>query len=501
MTADAMFIARLVGNSAIKRVAMVHDFMPFDDQPRDLTARAASLRYAASLAWLRQYDLFLPVSVAARRRLNDLFGPPPSAFIGEAHEAADIWSAILRWKIPEKVKTNRTLAGCTSAGRAKPRVAILSPFPPVRSGVADYSAACVEALARYADLALFSPEPAPAPRGGRNIAPLSAFAHLSQNFDRVISVLGNSGYHADIYDLLTRHGGAAICHDSRLLHFYIHKNGAPRAARLAGEELQREVTEAELERWVQDETRREATLLGEAARHAQPLIFHAQASAELARQRFNADARYLPFALPHSWSASVLEAAEKRTAKCRLGFDPCRIHIASFGFLTSNKGAGQMLAALQLLVRSGIAAHLHFVGEPDAICAPVLAQAAALGLEHHVSLTGYVAQARYRDYFLAADLGLQLRNTGAGSISGALQDCIAAGLPSVANEVLAAALDAPSYVARVADVFDPGEIAAALAGLIENPPAGLAEQRAEYCDFHSMENYAIRLCEMLELEI
>jgi glycosyltransferase involved in cell wall biosynthesis len=357
-------------------------------------------------------------------------------------------------------------------------------------------------MAEHTELTLFSAESNPAPVAGLPVAPISALPHLLQNFDRVISVLGNSGYHSEIYDLLTRYGGAAICHDSRLLHFYIHKNGAWSAARLAGEELQRAVSEAELALWVQDETRREASLLGEAARHAQPLIFHAQASAELVRQRFNADARYLPFALPHSWTASVLDAAEKRAAKLRLGLDPRRIHIASFGFLTPNKGADRALAALRLLRQCGIDAHLHFVGEPDPASTPVLDQAGALGLERHVSLAaGYVAPARYRDYFLAADLGLQLRNTGAGSISGALQDCIAAGLPTVANEALAAALDAPGYVARVPDRLDPGEITAALAGLIENPPAALAEQRAEYCAFHSMKNYAARLCEILELEV
>jgi hypothetical protein len=96
---------------------------------------------------------------------------------------------------------------------------------------------------------------------------------------------------------------------------------------------------------------------------------------------------------------------------------------------------------------------------------------------------------------------LQLRLTGRGNISGALQDCIAAGLPSVADDDLAAALDAPDYVARVDTAGDPALIADAFEGLIAK---GLNRQRdmaarADYCDAHSMENYAKKLCGVLGL--
>ena len=46
--------------------------------------------------------------------------------------------------------------------------------------------------------------------------------------------------------------------------------------------------------------------------------------------------------------------------------------------------------------------------------------------------------------------------SGAGSVSGALADCIAAGLPTVASATLAAALDAPDFVRRGAGQPEPG---------------------------------------------
>ena len=609
MTADPLFVARLLQDAGILKAAIVHDFIPLDAPLLYLGSKARRMRYLAALAWLRNYDLFLPISEPTRCRLDELFGTRRSvvtgvalpawarpgenamprhilAIAGDDHRknpeavirahgasrvlqsrkiplivtgnyrpasqaqfrdfaqsaggdtelllmpghvsnetlcsqvqnaicvvtasraegfslpvieamaagvpsivsdipahaelvidmelrfdpddsarligilerivlepayraaiiakqasiwpafeartvAAKIWSAIQQRKIPDKV----------SIGGAKPRIAMLSPFPPMRSGVADYSAASIEALSAHADLVLFSATKNLPPVAGHGIAPLSEWPHLCRSFDRVISVLGNSHFHSEIYDLLMRYGGAAICHDSRLLHFYAHKNGLKSAARLAGEELQRAVSEAELAHWQRDETQREASLLSEVARHAQPLIFHAKASVDLVRHRFGTNARYLPFALQRSFPASMLDAASKQAAKRRLGLDPSKIHIASFGFLSRGKGLGVALEAVQILNGSGISVHLHWVGDADALDPPVLAQADAFGLSRNFHIAGgYLSEVQYRDYLLAADYGLQLRNTGAGSISGALQDCIAAGLQTIANASLADAL-------------------------------------------------------------
>jgi glycosyltransferase involved in cell wall biosynthesis len=82
MTADPLFTARLVGDSRIRRVAVVYDFIPLDDARRYLCRRAARLDYAARLAWLSRYDLFLPISEPTERRLHELFGPRPSFVTG-----------------------------------------------------------------------------------------------------------------------------------------------------------------------------------------------------------------------------------------------------------------------------------------------------------------------------------------------------------------------------------------------------------------------------------
>jgi hypothetical protein len=125
-----------------------------------------------------------------------------------------------------------------------------------------------------------------------------------------------------------------------------------------------------------------------------------------------------------------------------------------------------------------------------------------LELSDHVQFhRSYLSEESYRDYLLAADFGLQLRSGGRGNISGALQDCIAIGLPTVTNNDLAESLNAPSYIARVDDALAPADIAASLRAMITDgrPRTAHEAERADYCARHSMENYAKALCDILAL--
>jgi glycosyltransferase involved in cell wall biosynthesis len=406
--------------------------------------------------------------------------------------AARIWSAI---------ESLATLVPSFAIGGAKPRIALLTPLPPARSGVADYSAACAEALADIADVTLFTPTINPSPCARLAIQPLSDVPFLEPTFDRVISVIGNSSHHFDIIDRMTRYGSACICHDSRLLHTYVMRHGHDGAAQRAARELGRPITETDIKTWIADESTRDATFLGDIARAADPLIFHAAASAATARDRFGVNAQYLPFAIQRNWTAEQLTREQRQAAKTRLNLNPNDIHIASFGFLGPTKAYLEALQALKILHATHPKTRLHWVGDPDGHGQHFLTRASQLGLKSHVSLTPkFLAESTYRDVLRAADFGLQLRNAGQGNISGALIDCIAAGLPTVTTQDLATTLNAPSYIAAVSDHLNPTEIAATLATLINNRPA-TEPIRAAYCQTHGMTRYVETLLTMVGLEV
>src|SRR5205807_3473504 len=105
--------------------------------------------------------------------------------------------------------------------RRRPRVAMLSPLPPDRSGVATYTAASLGEIGRHLDLHVFTETVNALPVAGpQTIQPLSALPHLSSVFERVISVVGNSPFHLSIFQHLRRYGGACAAHARRPLRLY-----------------------------------------------------------------------------------------------------------------------------------------------------------------------------------------------------------------------------------------------------------------------------------------
>jgi len=224
--------------------------------------------------------------------------------------------------------------------------------------------------------------------------------------------------------------------------------------------------------------------LGDLPDSARPFICHARAMADFVTKRNKNPALYLPLAIYRNFS--TVSAVQKHQARERLGLARREKIVVTFGFVNASKAVEQTVAAMALLQGQ---ARLVWVGEahiplPDA--------------KNVTFLNDFVPEQTYRDYLLAADCGLQLRIGGRGNVSGALQDCIAAGLPAVASADLAESLEAPSYVRRVSDALDVQDIANALAVLL-TWKTDTEQERAAYAAPHSMDVYAEGLCKILGL--
>jgi glycosyltransferase involved in cell wall biosynthesis len=388
----------------------------------------------------------------------------------------------------------------------RPRVALLSPLPPDRSGVADYTAATCTELGRLVDLHVFTETAHPTPlRNVATIRPLGALPHLSPGFDRVISVVGNSHFHFRIFEMLLRYGGACIAHDARMLGFYRILLGQERALAVAGKELGRPVTEAELNEWLGDEGKLEALFLGEIAESALPTVVHSPVTASMFSGRYGVAPAYLPFSIYRTWRPEELMEGRRTEARTRLGFEHDEVAIATFGFVHANKAPEECVWALEVLRRWGIPASLHFVGdfELNPHTARLRSLVAELGLAVHVRFAeGYVSEQIYRDYLIGADLAVQLRTYSLGGLSGAVLDCAAAGIPTVTNASLAAAVGVPDYYRIIPDNLSPQLLAEALAELLA---AGLAAERPEaerraFSEQRGLASYTRGLCRALALE-
>src|ERR1044071_1244595 len=100
-----------------------------------------------------------------------------------------------------------------------PRIAWLSPFPPQRSGIANYSYWLITALKPYFNIDLYydTQAPASALQNQFDVYPLSVFPEHHQNYDEVIYHLGNHiGFHKEIYKLPWRFPATVVLHDYNL---------------------------------------------------------------------------------------------------------------------------------------------------------------------------------------------------------------------------------------------------------------------------------------------
>ncbi|HEX5758671.1 MAG TPA: hypothetical protein VF121_05715, partial [Thermoanaerobaculia bacterium] len=99
----------------------------------------------------------------------------------------------------------------------KPRLAYVTPLPPLASGIADYNAELLPHLARHFDIEVFA-EPGPRPPRALldalpPVHPLADLPARAADFDAVLYQLGNNGdFHAGAYRTLFAVPGIVVLH-------------------------------------------------------------------------------------------------------------------------------------------------------------------------------------------------------------------------------------------------------------------------------------------------
>jgi glycosyltransferase involved in cell wall biosynthesis len=432
---------------------------------------------------------------AAREELIASQRPTPDRFT--AARVGERFAAALELRMPGHARRARK-----AVAARRPVIALLSPFPPDRSGVADYTRRTVAALSARADVDVWTdqPEPVADPRV-RAFHGIGNAAWLRPDYDATVAVLGNSHFHAPILAGHLRHGGPCILHDSRLLDLNAWWHGIERTRALAEAELRRPVSEAEVRHWTRHQGEIPTLFLSEVARASAPLFVHSRALADHVARLYGVEAVHLPFALLREFTPRETAAASRQRARAALGIPAGRTVIVTLGIYGATKAPEVCAEAIARLRATGRDAHLVFVGDAGRTAEPVLRRAAEAGVAEAIHFTAeWIDDETWRTWLLAADGAIQLRTHRFGGISGALMDCIAAGVPTVANEDLAAALDAPATVARVPDTFTADMVAGALGSLLARGDGRDEATRVRYCNEHSMENYVACLLAALGIE-
>lgn len=380
------------------------------------------------------------------------------------------------------------------------RVAIVGPMPPTPSGIADYNARLVPALARKAEVDLFtpgSPPPGEYAPGVRWLPPRALKETTSPwGYDAVVYTAGNSDDHHDLYDLAQELPGILWLHDVRLPGLYLtyarDRVGEPLGNDFLRDRLLRQyrrrlplhldhTTDALSTEWIDFGL----GLTKELVDVARAVVVSSGTAARILALDQQPDARPMP-------RVEVIPLAAPPGVR---GRDPAERVLVCFGMVAPVKAPELLISALASIPD----ATLVLVGDVgDGYREHLEAHADATGVRDRVVLTGRVARDVYEHWLRTATLALQLRHETNGESSAAVLDSIAAGVPTITN--LPAAAELPDGVVRMVpwDV-DSVALAAVVNHLLEDADErdALSRRGTDYARSWDFDDVADRLLTLI----
>lgn len=326
-----------------------------------------------------------------------------------------------------------------SQSNRKPRLAFVSPLPPERTGIADYSAELLPALAAHYDIELvIAQEKVDNPWINRygKVRDVDWLRTHASEVDRVIYQIGNSPFHRHMLPLLEEIPGTVVLHDfylSSLMAWLELHGGEPGVWTKA---LYDSHGYAAVRGRYRDEEAAKGSypVNWHLLQHAQGVLVHSDYSRNLARQWYGPEA-------PADWEIIPLLRAsavdvDKQAARQRLGIDPGDFIVCSFGFLDGTKLNHKTLQAwFDSALASNKNCRLIFVGENHGgdYGSSLLKSIRESEARDRIRISGFASAETYRHYLVAADLAVQLRTHSRGETSAAVLDCMNHALPLIVN--------------------------------------------------------------------
>ena len=394
----------------------------------------------------------------------------------------------------------------------RPRLAFVSPLPPEHTGIADYSAELLPALAQYYDIEVITPQADTSDVWVRANCPLRSvewFRAHAARFDRVLYQFGNSPFHSHMFDLLSEFPGVVVLHDFYLGSvLWYDETQAGRGAVWTQALLDAHGYGAVSERFCQPEhdiKDKYPCSLG-VLQNALGAIVHSKASRSMVRQWYNENLttciKVIPLPRNITTAGNLTEARQHARRELRLPGDA--FVVCSFGMVGPTKLSDRLLAAwLSSPLAQDSRCHLVFVGENHGgdYGATLLAVMAASTAGDRISITGWVGPETFRRYLHAADLAVQLRASSRGETSGAVLDCMAHSLPTIVNAHGSLAELPRDAVCMVSDDFTDAELAEALRSLHVDAAKRAqlsAHARKHIAAYHTPAQCAARYAETIE---
>ena len=352
-------------------------------------------------------------------------------------------SAILAIDAFERLYINNRLPSASASAPApkpKLKLAYISPLPPERSGISNYSAELLPELSRHYDIDVIIAQNSTSDSWINSHCKTRSVKWFKANadyYDRVLYHFGNSPFHQHMFGLLNEIPGTVVLHD-----FYL-------SAVIAN----METTGLSPDFWVQELYKAHGYQAVQERYHTQNLIdviyrypcnlsvlrdahgiiVHSNSSRNMAKS-------WLPHEISNWATIPLLRTpaleADRTTARHHLKLNNNDFLICSFGLIDPTKLNHLLLDAwLSSEIAKSKNCLLIFVGENHGgeYGQQILDTIQGSDICNQVCITGWVDDETYKYYLAAADIGVQLRTLSRGETSAAVLDCMNFGLPTIVN--------------------------------------------------------------------
>lgn len=380
-----------------------------------------------------------------------------------AIQARDAISKLLlqRRAIPNPIRAPR-----------QPRLAYVSPLPPARSGISDYSAELLPELASHYQIDVIVAQESVTPVDAginyqlRSVAWFEENAHL---FDRVIYHFGNSTFHEHMFHLIEKIPGTVVLHDFFLsgivANMEVHQGqpGFWTKALYHGhgyKAVQERINGADTADAVWKYSCNLRVL-----QQAEGIIVHSHYSIRLAQQWYGENSGLKWAEIPLLRTPRFPDARKRASTKEKLGFSENDFVVCSYGLLGPSKLNDRLLDAwLDSELSKDENCHLVYVGQNSegVFGEELVKKINASQCRDRIKITGWADTEMFKAYLEVADAAVQLRTLSRGETSAAVLDCLNYGIATIVNANGSMSDIPTSSLVKLPDEFSDAELCDAL---------------------------------------
>jgi len=362
----------------------------------------------------------------------------------------------------------------------RPRLAYVSPMPPARTGIADYSAELLSELTRHYRVDVIAKNSAVSevdfPLAPQTIPVIGAsqFEENWRQYDRILYHFGNSHQHDYMFPLLEQTSGVVVLHDFYLSGVVSYREAHHQPAHGWSDELyrshgypalisRRDSAHAHDTAWKYPCSR---SVLDEASL----VVVHSNNTVDLARRWYGtaiaAKLRVVP-----PLRAPCSAGGDKAAIRKKLGFGADDLLVCAFGLVGPTKLNHELVKAwLASKLAKNPKCKLAFVGQNEPGGYGIeLSRLIASANSSRISITGWTDAELFEQYLAIADIGVQLRTLSRGETSRTVLDCMKHGVPLIVNDHGDMANLAGDAAIVLTDDFDLADLTRALETLADAP--------------------------------